>query len=301
MTKRSSSTQSASPLKFISLIESLDENEAARAVVDSAVNSAVTPSFNSSARKNASRRLAPRSETRIEYEAAVVLHSYPYSETSLILDVYSRAYGRIALVAKGAKRPRSVMRGVLAAFQPLLLSWSGRGEVRTLTKAEWTGGQPPLVGDALLMGFYLNELLIKLLPRDDAHPELFDTYLQTLAQLAQPSMATLALRGFERALLQELGYAIHYSQDIHGDAIHPQHYYRIDPEAGAVPTLHGADQHDALVVQGQTLLDLENNFFDANNKPRSQQAKFVMRALINHLLAGQSLNTRQILIDIQKL
>ena len=96
---------------------------------------------------------------RVADEPAFVLHSIPYKETSLILDVFTRQYGRMALIAKGAKRPHSVLRPVLQRFQPLLVSWSGKSELRTLTKSEWVGGTPSLVGDALLCGFYLNELL----------------------------------------------------------------------------------------------------------------------------------------------
>jgi len=97
-------------------------------------------------------------------QEAYVLHTYPYRETSLLLDVFTRAAGRVTLVARGARRPRSAMRGVLLSFQPVQLGWYGKGEVRTLTRAEWIGGQPLLQGEALLCGFYLNELLLRLLP-----------------------------------------------------------------------------------------------------------------------------------------
>lgn len=117
------------------------------------------------------RRAAARtSEFRVAEQPAFVLHSYPYRETSLIVDVLTRDHGRLALVAKGAKRPHSALRGVLQTFQPLLLSWSGKSEVRTLTGAEWVGGMLPLSGDALLCGFYANELLVKFCAREDPQP-----------------------------------------------------------------------------------------------------------------------------------
>ena len=116
------------------------------------------------------RRKTPEKELRIIEQPGFVLHSYPYKETSLIVDVFSRDHGRIALVAKGAKRPHSQLRGVLQTFQPLSVGWSGKSEVRTLTAAEWVGGLLPLEKSALLCGFYLNELLVKLLARDDPHP-----------------------------------------------------------------------------------------------------------------------------------
>ena len=102
---------------------------------------------------------------KIEDEPAFVLHSYPFSETSLILDVFSRGHGRLPIMARGARRPKSSLRGVLMNFQPLQLSWFGKGEVRTLHSAEWQGGQPYLQGTALMCGFYLNELLLNLLAR----------------------------------------------------------------------------------------------------------------------------------------
>src|SRR5438445_9413576 len=116
-------------------------------------------------------------DVRVAGQPGFVLHSYPYKETSLIVDVFSRDHGRIALVAKGAKRPHSKLRGVLQTFQPLSLGWSGKSEVRTLIAAEWVGGLLPLEKSALLCGFYLNELLVKLLARDDPHPALFDHYV----------------------------------------------------------------------------------------------------------------------------
>ena len=112
---------------------------------------------------SASRSSAAGREHRIANQPAFVLHSYPYKETSLIVEVFSRDHGRIALIAKGAKRPHSRLRGVLQTFQPLSVGWSGKSEMRTLTGAEWVGGMPPLEKSALLCGFYLNELLVKLL------------------------------------------------------------------------------------------------------------------------------------------
>src|SRR6187455_1294129 len=113
---------------------------------------------------------------RRDEQPAYVLHTYAYRETSLIVEAFTAEYGRVALVARGAKRPRSEMRGLLQGFQPLLLSWSGANELKTLQKAEWRGGMPLPGGSALLCGFYLNELLLKLLAREDAHPQLYASY-----------------------------------------------------------------------------------------------------------------------------
>src|SRR5438270_11622811 len=142
---------------------------------------------------------------RREDQPAFVLHTYPYRETSLIVEALTADHGRVAMVARGAKRPRSELRGVLQAFQPLTLSWSGVGELKTLMKAEWQGGLPLVGGAALLCGFYLNELLLRLLPREDPHPQLYRDYEAALGVLAGSAELAPALRRFELKLLSELG------------------------------------------------------------------------------------------------
>ena len=138
-----------------------------------------------------------------------MLHRYDWSESSLILEVFTRHHGRIALVAKGAKRPSSNFRPVLLPLQPLQLNFSGDAEIRTLKGAEWMGGQVMPTGEALLSGYYLNELLLRLLARDDPHEALFDAYaavVQVLAERPSAQAATQpALRAFELLLLREIG------------------------------------------------------------------------------------------------
>lgn len=153
--------------------------------------------------KSTARSTSVEREHRVIAQPGFVLHSYPYKETSLIVEVFARDYGRVPVVAKGAKRPHSKLRGVLQTFQPLQLSWSGKSEVRTLISAEWVGGLLPVEGSALLCGFYLNELLVKLLARDDPHPVLFDAYMSALNQLAHGEPAGIVLRKFELQLLKE--------------------------------------------------------------------------------------------------
>src|SRR5258706_14849922 len=140
----------------------------------------------------------PGQETR----EAFILHGYAYREPSLLIEAFPRPFGRVSMVARGARSPRSPLRGVLLAFQPLALSWFGKGELRTLARAEWVGGQPLLHGEALLCGFYLNELLLRLLPREDPHDALFSRYWETLRELTPPGGSVPALRSFERALLK---------------------------------------------------------------------------------------------------
>lgn len=151
-----------------------------------------------------------------------MLHATAWRETSLIVQAFSREYGCIALVAKGAKRPYSVLRPVLSAFQPLLLSWSGAGEVKTMTRAEIAGVRP-LGGPALMSAWYMNELLLRLLPREDAHPVLYDAYDTALTQLSVGSRAAGALRRFEWILLRETGYGLDEAEpDFNDPAIEPK-------------------------------------------------------------------------------
>tara|TARA_R110001599_G_scaffold64023_3_gene178616 strand:- start:194456 stop:195409 length:954 start_codon:yes stop_codon:yes gene_type:complete len=242
----------------------------------------------------------PRSvdkDARISHQPAFVLHSYPYKETSLIVDVLTRDHGRIALVAKGAKRPHSSLRGVLQTFQPLAINWSGKSEVRTLTGAEWVGGLLPLEKSALLCGFYLNELLVKLLARDDPHPQLFDHYLQALNQLAHDEPPSIVLRKFERMLLKESGVSGDWRIcTLTREAVQTDTLYIVDPERGPRPALP-ADT--APYVSGKTLLDMERE--DYSDSTTQMQSKFLMRYLLAHHLNGVPLNTRQILIDLMQL
>jgi DNA repair protein RecO (recombination protein O) len=231
-------------------------------------------------------------------QPAFVLHSYPYSETSLILDVYSRHYGRLAIMARGARRPRSELRGLLMGFQPLLLSWFGKGEVRTLHKAEWQGGQPYLKGTALMCGFYMNELLINLLARDDPHEGLFDYYRATLYRLASESDHAATLRCFEKHLLQELGYGPILDREAGtGKAIHPELCYRYAAERGVVPD--DGDVSDGVRLIGKTLLDMFKD--DYADPITAQQSKQLMRMLLNHQLGGKTLHTRELIKDFPKL
>jgi DNA repair protein RecO (recombination protein O) len=238
------------------------------------------------------------SRNKHQDELAFVLHSYPFRETSLILDVYSRSHGRLAIVARGARRPRSVLRGVLMNFQPLSLSWFGNGEVRTLHSAEWQGGQPYLQGTALMCGFYLNELLLNLLARDDPHQHLFDYYRATLYRLAHETDHAATLRCFEKHLLQELGYALVLDREAGSDkAIRAELCYRYAIERGALPD--DGDDRTGLPVLGKTLLDMAAD--DYADPVTAQQSKQLMRVLLNHHLGGKILHTRELIKELQKL
>ena len=236
---------------------------------------------------------------RRDGQPAYLLHTYPYRETSLVVEIYTRDAGRVALIARGARRPRSALRGVLMAFQPLLLGWSGKAELKTLHKAEWQGGYLPLRGLSLICGFYLNELLLKLLPREDPHERLFEAYADALAQLPHAQDHAAVLRRFERVLLRELGYGLVLDREVVGGTpIEPATRYWYVPERGPVPAGMAAAQ-SGVELAGQTLIDMA---VDHYADPQTvQQSKALMRALINHCLGRQTLHTRQLLRDLQQM
>ncbi len=239
-------------------------------------------------------------QNRMQDELAFVLHSHPYRETSLLLDVFSRQHGRQAIVARGARRPHSAVRGVLMSFQPVSLAWFGKGEVRTLHRAEWQGGQPYLQGTALMCGFYLNELLVNLLARNDAHEQLFDYYRATLYRLAHETDHASTLRCFEKHLLQELGYALELAKEAGGGKpVQAELGYRYIVEHGAVLDEGISDAQAGLPVSGKTLLAMAAD--DYSDPVVAQQSKQLMRMLLNHQLGGKVLHTRELIKDLQKL
>ncbi len=146
-----------------------------------------------------------RKSTRVLDSSAFVLHTTPWRETSLLVKVFSREHGILLMAAKGAKRPYSGLRAVLSVFQPVQLSWAGRNEVRTLTRAESVGALN-IAGQVLMSCWYMNELLLKSLLREDPHPHLFDAYDDALRQLAAGATPNPVLRRFEWLFLQETGY-----------------------------------------------------------------------------------------------
>ncbi len=233
---------------------------------------------------------------KVDGQSAFVLHTYPFRETSLIVEAFSRNFGRVALLARGARRPRSALRGLLLAFQPLELAWAGKGEVQTLMKAEWQGGQPLLAGKALFCAYYLNELLMRLLPREDAHEKLFSVYAETLRRIADMPRES-DLRRFERAFLQELGYGLTLENDVKGIPIELAGHYAYEVEHG--PVRLDRPGSSALAVSGKTLIDLANEDF---SDPRSLlEAKQLMRALIAYYTDGKSLQTRKIFMELHEL
>lgn len=239
------------------------------------------------------------STTRQEAQPVYVLHTYPFKETSLVVELFTHDFGRVAAVAKGARRPRSAMRGMLQSFQPLLSAWSGKSELRNLHSLEWGEGLLLLQGEALMCGFYLNELLLRLLPREDAHETLFDYYGQALRTLALGKDLATTLRRFELKLLQEMGYAVPLEQDEHEAAIEASRAYcYLAERGGCSPSAQGV-QKNGLQLSGKTLLDMARD--DYSDPQTQQQSKQLMRTLLAHYLDDKPLHTRQLLIDLQGL
>jgi DNA repair protein RecO (recombination protein O) len=240
---------------------------------------------------------------RADHEAGFVLHTHPYKETSLIVEAFTRRFGRVALLARGARRPRSAMRGLLLAFHPLRLSWSASGELGTLVSVEWAAGLRSLEGLGLMCGFYLNELLLRLLPREDPHEELYDCYAGSLARLSEHEPHAPVLRGFERRMLKELGYAPVLEREAEtSQPIEPEQRYVYEPDRGPVAVNGREGRRGAgadLTVSGRTLLDVARD--DYARAETREEARALLRALIAHRLGGQTLHTRTVLMELQEL
>lgn len=245
---------------------------------------------------------------RIADEPAYVLHRYDWSESSLILDVFTRQHGRVALVARGAKKPSSSFRPVLLPLQLLHLAFGGDAEIRNLKSAEWQGGHVMPTGDALLSGYYLNELLMRLLARDDPHPALFDAYAATVQLLASQNVDTLqlALRAFELRLLRDIG--LLPTLDAETATLQPLalgRRYVLVAEAG----LREAHDDDRASLSGAEWLGLQQALENHATFSDTVQAcvnsiselKTQLRSLLHYHCGVKVLKTRQMMIDLQAL
>jgi DNA repair protein RecO (recombination protein O) len=245
---------------------------------------------------------------RIADEPAYVLHRYDWSETSLILEVFTRHHGRVALVAKGAKRPTSSFRPVLLPLQPLSLAFGGDGDIRTLKSAEWVGGHVMPTGEALLSGYYINELLMRLTARDDPHPEVFDVYAAAVRLLASgdPDALQWALRGFELLLLKDMGLLPALDvQTLTLKPLLPNEHYALVPEAGLQWV--GGDTRSAF--RGEQWQALHTALASANPLAALLrecadllvQLQRPLRLMLNYHCGVGALRTRQMMLDLQTL
>ena len=245
---------------------------------------------------------------RISDEPAYLLHRYDWSESSLILEVFTRHHGRIALVAKGAKRPTSSFRPILLPLQPLHVAFGGDAEIRTLKSAEWQGGHVMPTGEALLSGYYLNELLLTLLARDDAHPMLFDIYARVVQVIAsdQGEVLQAALRTFELLLLRETGFLPQL--DLQTMTLRPlalEALYVLVPEGG-LRQAHPADRGALTGAQWTRLQAALQDHTPFTTTLRAcadmmGELKPQLRQLLHYHCGVKTLRTRQMMMDIQSL
>lgn len=244
---------------------------------------------------------------RFSDEPAFVLHRYDWSESSLILDVFTRHHGRTAVVAKGVKKPSSSFRPILLPLQPLRIAFGGDADIRTLRAAEWVGGHVMPTGEALLSGYYLNELLLKLLARDDPHTHLFDVYAHVVRVLAsdQGEVLQAALRTFELLLLREIGLLPALdAQTLTLSQLDDQMHYTLVPESGLRECragergLSGQQWGELQAVLGEQVA-----FTDTLRACAlvMQELKPQLRALLHYHCGVGTLRTRQMMMDIQAL
>lgn len=229
----------------------------------------------------------------IQLQPAYVLHTRAYRDTSLLLELFTRDFGRISALAKGAKANRSKFKGVLQPFSPLLVSWCGKTDLMTLTGAEACGLAHLLAGDGLICGLYLNELLIRLLHRYDAHAELFHVYQETVINLQQKVNQQASLRSFELKLLSELGYAMPLNREAQtGSLIDPEQFYYFHPQEGLFPC--PAEKEMPTAFLGKNLLAIHAKEF--TQPSYLHDAKRLLRTAINHLLGNKPIKSRELFL-----
>ena len=228
---------------------------------------------------------------RIALQPAFVLHSRPYRETSVIVDLFTQDCGRIAAVARGVRQSRSPLRPLLQLFMPIFVSWQGKSDLMNLVTVEANGYSRRLVGERLLSGLYLNELLMRVLHKHDPHPGLYTIYHNTLLELQGTESQLKTLRLFEKKLLEQLGYGLHLTYDAaNQSAIAANKYYRFHPEHGFELCGLNAGQHT--VFAGKSLLALDAEELDDDTFLRD--AKRLMRLALAPLLGKYTLNSRQL-------
>lgn len=234
---------------------------------------------------------------RIDLQPAYVLHRRPYRETSCLLELFTLEHGRVTVLAKGVRKPRSSVQGLLEPFYPLEVSWYGRGELMTLTYVEARGTAAQLRGDCLFAGFYLNELLIRLLEKWDAHPQLFSQYEKALSELQTDSLEEKALRSFEKTLLEELGYGLLPKADATlQNTFAEEKYYRFTPDQGFIPQEGGSSSQQ--VFSGKNLLAMARENWQDEEVLRD--AKRLTRFVLTPLLGARPINSRKLFAKLEE-
>ncbi|HEY5558901.1 MAG TPA: DNA repair protein RecO [Steroidobacteraceae bacterium] len=236
------------------------------------------------------------SQRRVLLEPAYLLHHRAWSDTSRILELMTRQHGRVTLFAHGARRPKSPLRGVLQPFMPLLISWSGRADGGTLTGAEIAGAVTTLPPSQLLSGFYLNDLLLRLMPKEDRHDRLYDAYADALRDLcAEPG--NRALRAFEKVLLEELGYGLDLAHEAGGGGtLKPDRYYHFEPGRGVLAVRDATGAPEA--YRGCDVLAVSRGEF---GQPQAlMAARKIFGAAIAHCLEGRGLASREVMLAMRR-
>jgi len=233
---------------------------------------------------------------RVFNQPAWLLHHRPFRDTSRILDILSLDHGRLSLVARGVRSAKSRLRGFLRPFTPLQLSWVIRSDLGTLTGAEMNGAPISLAGDALLSGYYVNELLLNLLHRHDPQPEIYAAYASTVAGLAGTSDIAATLRHFEIELLQLLGYALNLDHDTQTqNKLSPERQYEYRAEQGPVPV---QDREGPMVFTGEELAAVKRQ--DFSQPAALKNAGRLLRHVIAYHLDGKELKSRKVMRDIRR-
>ena len=234
---------------------------------------------------------------RVQLEPAYLLHHYAWRDSSRILELMTRSQGRVSVFARAARRGGSTLPATLQPFGELLVSWTSRGDAGQLTGAERVRAPAALSGDHLMSAFYANELLIKLLPRHDPHPALFDAYAALLAQLHEGAgHPARPLRLFEKRLLDELGWGLSLESDAgDGSPLQPlrSYRYRID---GGPEAIDGVAEGE-LVFSGASLLSLARE--ELADERSLADARRLLRAALDQCLDGRPLRTREVLIAMR--
>lgn len=230
---------------------------------------------------------------RVTLQSAFVLHTRPYSNTSLIVELFTQDHGRISVLARSARGLKSRYKGKLQLFSPLILGWSGRSELKNLGNLEIDGVPYQLDGKALLCGFYLNELVLRLLHREDPYPKLFETYHLTLRRLSFDEALEPTLRVFEKQLLERLGYGLSLTRELQsGTQIESEAHYQYIPERGFMRCELGTDSTH--VFSGSSLLALHRE--QLSDSQSLQDAKRLMRLLLSQHLGSKPLKSRELLV-----
>ncbi len=231
---------------------------------------------------------------KVNQQSGYILHRQPYRESSLLVQIFTRNFGRLTLIAKGCRRQKSQVLGLFLSFKPLLLSWTGKGALPILTSIEQISFCPQLDASRVACGYYINELILKLLYRHDPHELLYDKYDKAIFELSDKKNPNVVLRVFEKHLLQEIGFGLILDHDVEtGESIAEDNSYQYLPQKGPIAT----NREQGNIISGSTLIALQNEEFKSD-QDRSQ-ARQLTRLLIDIQLKGKELRSRRVMREMK--